>query len=555
VADRTGLRALCLLLFVGCGPGEVTFDTSAADDTDTDTEVEDTDTEVEDTDTTETDTTETDTEDTAPEIVIAGELSVAPNPDNAFSALATVTVDHDAEVWMTYGEGGLDHETPRVSARAGEPVEIVVLGLRASRTFALAANAAEGDATWASESVAFTTDPLDESWPACTPTFHADESEFDPDEVVCTNLSSTAGVYRYGCVDRWGEPVYSMRTADNDSLMSMRALADGTWASTSLTASKLALFSATGEQTAQYPIDWFNARTRYRHDYIDSHEVYQIPFGAWEGKLVFLTGIYDYLSDGSYRLGNGLIVWDPASREVVYDYSFHGATGDGVAGDALLPYERAGYGDYYEDWNHTNAVLYDEDAKGEGYFLLSLKSQEWIVKLSPDTDQLEWAMGFDGDFTLVNDIDASRPAAVSTLGWFYHQHGMTFLERGDARGRLLMFDNGYPRREADGSYRWDVYESRAIEVAYDEVAKTAAVTWSWPEEAGEDSFFSYYCGNAELLPGDDAVMLMDGQGSRMVEVGYPTGGRRWEMQCPSVEVCAYRVRYFPSLYERGWEDR
>lgn len=535
------MRVASLLLYAACSPqAAVKMPEDSAPPAHTDTDLD----------------TSADTDlDTGTPIVLSGEASVAANPANPFSAIVTVTVDHDASVWVEYGEGEADHATPAVDVAAGVPTELVVLGLRADRAFTLTAVATAGaSARWRSPPLGFTTAPLAGNWPTCTPTFHVDESEFNRDEVVCTNASGADYSYRYACFDRWGEPVLSIRTPTNDSLMSMRPLRDGTWASTSFTASKLILFNARGEQVAQYTPTWLSGRTRYTHMYVDSHEVYQIPTGAWAGLLAFLTTSYEYLSDGDYKLGNGLVVFDPVLEEVVYDYSFLGELDDGESADPALPFDRDGYGDYPQDWNHGNTILHGTDADGREFFLVSLKAQDWILKLYPDTDELAWALGFEGDFTLVDNIDAPHPTERPAVDWAFHQHGVVFLERDGPRNRLLMFDNGYPRSDESG-YRWDLAYSRLVELRYDESTGLADIPFEYGATRGPDHFLSSTCGNTELLPGEDAVIALDGEGKRMFEVSYPDGERRWELDCSSVEWCEYRVHYAPDLYTLAWDQR
>jgi len=541
-AHRMLPRLSLLAALAGCASSSIEFPRSD------DTEPRRDDTDSEDTDTT------GDTGDTDAPAIIVGEMSVAPNPANPFSALVTVTVDHDADVWVAYGEGATDHETPRVRARAGEPTQVVVLGLRAERDFDLLGRAEQGASNWTSRPEQYTTPSLDRDWPECTPTFHAPESEFDDDEVVCTNMSSPNGALWYGCVDRWGTPVHTLRTDDNDSLMSMRKLRAGGWASTSLTSSKLAFFDETSAQIAQLGTPWLDGRARFQHDWIDSHEIYEVPGGTWEGQIAFITATTEWMSDGSYKNGNGIVVMDPALRTVLYDYSFHGVLGDEIAMDDAVPYDRPGYGDYYEDWNHANTLITDVDADGRDFFLVSLKSQDWIVKLYPDTDSVAWRLGYGGDFTLVDDIDAASPRTLDPTLWPYHQHGITFVERLPGRYRLLMYDNGVGRIDAAGNQRWDLAKSRAIVMDIDETTMLAEVVWQWPEL--EDArLFSDICGNAELLPDDDAVLVLDGAYHHVTEVSYPAAERRWEMTCGSVEVCSYRMRYAPDLYSFTWDDR
>lgn len=547
---------LALILFAACEPKPGAESPAGTDDSVPPVDTDETDTQEE---TGETDTQgETDTDpdpDTGEPIVLSGSATIAANPYNQFSALVTVTVDHDAMVRVEYGEGTIDHATPEVAVAAGVPTELVVLGLRGERTFTLGAVATAGvSARWDSEPMSFTTDPVPRNWPTCNASFRVDESEFDEDEVVCTNGSMSDYSYMYMCVDRWGEPVLSIRTPDNDSLMSMRALRDGTWASTSFTESKVALFDQKGEQVAQYTPAWFTGKTRFEHYYVDSHELYQIPSGEWEGMLAFLTTSYEYLSGGDYKLGNGLIVFDPVLEEVLYDYSFLGELDDGESYDEKMPFSRSGYGDYSQDWNHGNTVLHGVEDSGREFFLISLKSQDWILKLYPDTDELAWALGFEGDFTLVDDIDAASPTEQRAVDWAFHQHGVVFLERGGPRSRLLMFDNGYPRSDESG-YRWDLAYSRLLELRYDEETLLADIQFEYGDPRGPNAFLSSTCGNTQLLPGDQAVIALDGEGKDMFEVSYPDGEKRWELSCSSVEWCEYRVSYAPSLYELTWDQR
>ncbi len=505
-------------------------------------------------DTGEADTAEGDTADSA--APLSGTATALVNPYNPMSAIVTVTLSQDAQVVVAYGEGALTHSTPAVSVAADEPTEIVVLGLRADRTFTLQARSGEGEARWESEALMLSTAPLPALWPVCTPTFFADEAEFDADEVICTNGSMSDGTTMYMCLDRWGEPVLSLSTEENDSLMSMRPLRSGGWAVSSLTTSKVALFDQRGAQIARYGPSWLADQTRFTHEFMDSHEIYEIPSGRWAGAIAFFTSTYEWHEDGTFQIGNGLVVMDPATEEILYDYSFHGEVGDGEPMDPLVPYTRSGHGDYAQDWTHANTLLHHADPDGREYFLVSLKAQDWIVKLYPDTDEIAWRLGFEGDFALVDDLDAASPAAVSPLDWFYQQHGMVFVAHEGSRTRLLLFDNGFPRNDGDG-YDLMLAYSRILEIAYDEDTLQASVVFAYGEPSGDEDppLFSDTCGNAELLPGEAAVMAMEGQTDRALEVSYPDGEPRWEMTCESVEWCSYRAQYYPDLYTLAWDDR
>lgn len=496
-----------------------------------------------------------DTGDTSDTVPLTGSASIAENPHNPFSAIVTVTVDQDAALVVEYGEGALTHATPAVSAVAGEPTEVLVLGLRADRTFQLEVAATHPQGTWRSEPMTHQTAPLETGWPVCTPTFTAPKTEYSEDEVVCTQGLTSAGTYMYFCTDYFGEPVLSIRTSGNDSLMSMRPLADGSWASTSFTAAKLILFSPAGEEIAAYSPSFFTG-TRFIHEYIDSHEVIELQHGKWAGALVFFTNSYEVFENGSYKLGNGLIVFDPVKRTVLYDYNFHGTLGDQKPMDPRMPYSRNGNGDYEQDWTHANTILHGTDADGQEYFLLSLKSQDWLFKLYPDSDELAWAFGFEGDFTLVDDIDATNPTPRHPLEWAYHQHGMNFVEDNSGRLRLIMLDNGMPRHNGN-HYVWNLHYSRMLEFRIDEETMLTDIVYEYGAREHDDPewFFSATCGNALLLQDGARAMTIDGENATMIEASYPEAEERWRMECNTTEWCEYRVHWFPSLYETNWMNQ
>lgn len=477
------------------------------------------------------------------------------NPDDPLSALVLLTLDHDARVVVDYGQGAWTHTTPAVQAQAGEPAQILVRGLLADTDYQLQARAEPGG--WTSDPLTLRTHPLPADFPTCTSTFYADPAEFDEDEVLCTNGSTEGDDRFYLCVDRWGRPRLRVETTLDDSLMSMRALSTGGWASTAYNNSKVALFDAAGAQTAQYTASWFEGSTRFLHDHVDSHELYEIPGGDWQGALVFLTSTTEYFEDGSYKLGNGLIVMDPDTGAVIYDYSLHGESGDGVAMDPAVPYTRSGNGDYAQDWTHANTVLWDQDADGREYLLVSLKAQDWIVKLYPDTDEIAWRLGFDGDFALVDDLDAAAPAPRSDLDWFYHQHSPVFVTREGSQRELLLFDNGYPRNDGT-AYRDDLYYSRVVQLRYDEETMRAELVATYGELEGGESIgpmFALTCGSVTLLPGEDRVIGLLGERDTFFERSWPDGELRWEMSCTSSEWCSYRATWAPSLYELQWDTR
>lgn len=481
------------------------------------------------------------------------DTQVSANEYNAFSALVDVTIDRDASVRIEYGEGEFSHTTPAEQVVANEPGRIQVLGLRAGRTFQLRAVATVDGEELVGETLSFSTDPLPDGWPTCSPLFSVPESRFDPDEVLCTHGETEDMERIYFCTDFWGETVFSVKTDYNDQLMSMKPLLNGGWASTSGSNAALYLFDEYGATLDRLLSSWFNSRTRFSHEYIDGHDVIQIQEGSWAGALVLLTTSVEWLTPEEYKVGNGLIVYDPATDEVLYDYHLLGPLGDGTSIDPRITLDRDGTGDNPEDWSHANSMIHGMEADGREYFLLSLKSQDWIVKLYPDNDEIGWILGREGDFTLVNDIEDGSPVELSPLEWAYHQHGIVPVPSSDGYLHLLMLDNGYPRHDGEEYVYAEPY-SRVIEYRIDEERGLVDIAFEWGDRDvhSPEYFFTEVCGNVVLTEEADRVIALDGVGGTRIDLSYPEGHERWRMECQPVDICEYRVEWFPSLYERTW---
>lgn len=467
--------------------------------------------------------------------------AVGDNPDNSFSALVTVTPNQDTTVHVRYGEAALDHETLPVLVHAGVAAVLPVLGLHASRSYLVEVDA---DGGWTSPTLSYTTAPVPPNFPVCTATFVVPEGAFGADEALCSNFQGSDGHHLYACFDRWAQPVFSARTADDDSMRSMTRLADRSWASTGFTTAKVLWLDTAGAETAERTIDWFEGRTRFDHQFVDPHELLEIAEGPWAGAVVFATSPAEDLPGGGYVVGNGFIVYDRATDTVLYDYSLLGDTSDGVSFDPRIPFTRTGIGDYPEDWSHLNAMAYGRDVDGRLFFLLSLKAQDWIVKLYPDTDEIGWIAGFEGDFTLVDDLDASSPVALADIDWPFHAHGLSWVAHDGARLRWMLFDNGYPRHDGD-AIEWDLAYSRVVEFDIDEETRLASTPFVYT--GGGEVFFSSTGGNAELLPDGTRVLFLDSEAQTAQEIGYPGGEDRWRMTCDYHGDAMYRIRWYPSL--------
>ena len=126
-------------------------------------------------------------------------------------------------------------------------------------------------------------------------------------------------------------------------------------------------------------------------------------------------------------------------------------------------------------WAHLNGLAL---FPGENEILLSSRDQHSLFKFRRDTGAILWQLGLKGDFDI--------PEADQ----FYRQHSPSLL----GENRILLFDNG---EEGKREY------SRALELEYDESAKTAHAVW---EYRAEPDVFSPVWGDADRLPNGNTLV-------------------------------------------------
>jgi len=136
------------------------------------------------------------------------------------------------------------------------------------------------------------------------------------------------------------------------------------------------------------------------------------------------------------------------------------------------------------DWTHGNAVTLNPD--GQGY-LVSMRHQSHIASVDRTTTEVEWLLGEDGDFELLEGR------------WFNAQHHPTWLSDTE----LLVYDNR-TEYHVFGSGRAD---SRVVIYELDESAMTARETWSW-----ELPVYTPFMGGAQGLDGGEVLVTAGGRG-------------------------------------------
>jgi hypothetical protein len=142
------------------------------------------------------------------------------------------------------------------------------------------------------------------------------------------------------------------------------------------------------------------------------------------------------------------------------------------------------------DWCHANGTFYD--ARDDS-ILVSLRTQDCIVKLDRKTGALRWILGVHDNWRLPWSDKLLKPDA--SVEWQFHQHDCSITPA----GTILCFDNGNhraqpfaPRMSPAKSY------SRAVEFAVDDTNGTVSQIWSYGEAPGERIFAGFQSGAMRL---------------------------------------------------------
>jgi hypothetical protein len=202
----------------------------------------------------------------------------------------------------------------------------------------------------------------------------------------------------------------------------------------------------------------------------------------------------------------------------------------------------------FPDWTHSNYMLYSKD---DGNILLSMRHQNWIIKIDFQGGQgsgnIIWRLGEGGDFRLVGGTDPTD--------WFYAQHGLGFFSPNTTGVfKLGLMDNGNDR----------IFPSPTGQVTCKPYAPTSAYCYSTMPILQIDesnmtatfvvhykpppSYFSFFGGNTEQLSnGDIQVNFCAPVTGAIVQELDPTGtGVIWQATTPQSDQ--FHVDRLPSLY-------
>jgi hypothetical protein len=244
------------------------------------------------------------------------------------------------------------------------------------------------------------------------------------------------------------------------------------------------------------------------------HDVILLPNGnfvalAWEFRDVVIPGdtqTSTVLGDKLIEFTRaGSVVWswsaldnlDLGRQRLFSDRTIEDPTRPGVLG---------------RDWTHGNAVVYSAT---DDSLLVSLRHQDFLVKIRRGDGATLWRLGEGGDFSL------------SAGEWFYHQHAPEW----QSDGTLLVFDNGNGRPNVPLAN----LRTRVVHLRLDEAARTATIL----HELRTDDYFQTFAGDADRLSNGN-VLVTDAnvttgpdQGTaRVTEAELATGRVIWRLRAP-----------------------
>jgi len=182
------------------------------------------------------------------------------------------------------------------------------------------------------------------------------------------------------------------------------------------------------------------------------------------------------------------------------------------------------------EWTHANAILLSDS---DGSLLLSLRNQNWIVKIDRSTSDVLWKLGPQGDFTLLGESPPHGPH------WFYSQHAPEILPDGS----ILLYDNG-----TDAPVNQEDRRSRAVIYGLDQESLVAEQIWEYPTE-----YFTPFLGDADRLPNGNILVCAGGQDfnkipAQIVEVTMTkTPEKIWELK--TTDSMIYRAVRMTSLWQ------
>jgi Arylsulfotransferase (ASST) len=507
------------------------------------------------------------------------------NPFNFLAGQLVLENNATAKVYAEYGTTPTPTKsTPVRNAIEATRITIDILGLKPDTLYYVRPVAVFNDSDILyGETTTFTTRPWTET--VCLPepvTLRTDIRQSE-DEVFCYTCSANNA---YLCIDKTATPVWIYENPESPPDSEVQALTDGNFAYVAQRTDEIVVFAPGGNTLKTISIEDLADQSRFEHTGLH-HELIEITSGEWTGALAVLTDTLDTVThypldepidphDTQYLnypyaeitepldetiKSEGIVVLNYQTGTVLWDWSFHGETGDNQTIDpSMISYTRRGLAGNRShilaplDWTHANALVHGIDPNGE-FFWLSSRHQDWIIKIETASDSILWRLGYQGDFDLVDDIDALSPLAVTDADWFFHQHAPEWSGHGNGRYEFTIFDNGNVR-PVDYQYFGNEY-SRVAVFEIDEQSMLAQVSFEFgsSNRESEDFFYGWAYGDADLMPSGDSILFTTGHkitGLPNPYVGEVSLTDGELMRQFLFQISIYRIDYYPDIYQTTW---
>ncbi|MPZ39006.1 MAG: hypothetical protein GEU95_13260 [Rhizobiales bacterium] len=192
------------------------------------------------------------------------------------------------------------------------------------------------------------------------------------------------------------------------------------------------------------------------------------------------------------------------------------------------------------DWCHANGTAYD--ARDDSV-LVSLRTQDCIIKFDRKTGALRWILGAPGNWRPPWSDKLLK--ADASVAWQFHQHDCSIMPA----GTILCFDNGNHRAQPF-ALRMSPTESysRAVEFAVDEANGTVRQVWSYGD-APSARLYAGFQGGAARLPKTGNTFISYG-GICSIDGRPASGPDRFEPgeveARDKLDICARLIEVTPS---------
>ncbi len=449
----------------------------------------------------------------------AVDVTIEPNPNSVLSAYVSWTTPEPASSLVQFGSGELTWEIE--GAADVTEHRVLVIGMRADTEYQMralstgASGSFQGDGT-------FTTGTLPSQIPVATISVH-DVDKAQPGWTLMnvqkgdgTNRALSGAPPAAVIYDEAGHPVwYWINGTQNER-----------GGAISVDPTDVGVLMGPSETTAPKEVDWAGNEVWACAD---------LRCGGTSG-----------LSHHSGKLSNGnyIVMRDAMNGSRISQiFEEHTAAGGqpvhsiGVE-DAVTP-----PGSASGDWAHGNSITVDLEND------VAYMSFRWLglIKMQYSTQTMLWhlpasygAQGM-GDMTFV-------PADSQ----FSDIHDPEIHDD----GTILFFDNGgYTGVIEDGNP--SNLQTRAVEYAIDEAAKTATLVWEWPGNFETDPWYKEqlyvpFWGDADRLANGNVLIAAGRRGtveitpeSRVIEVTKDTGEVVWELRLPKDHGVYRAERLYP----------